>query len=157
MLKKTILWVLVLICATSIFLFSSQPASESKKTSISITEKIINISPEIRKLTPEEKQPIINSLQETVRKFAHFTLFLILGVLILYLLFCYEFNFKKAWYSALLICLLYAISDESHQLFVAGRGCQWQDVLIDFCGSFIGSGILIIIRKKLLTMKLKSR
>ncbi len=35
----------------------------------------------------------------------------------------------------LLISLIYAISDEFHQLFVPGRFCSIKDILIDFAGS----------------------
>ena len=42
---------------------------------------------------------------------------------------------------AILICVLYAISDGVHQLFVPGRGGQVKDVLIDSAGTI--SGILV--------------
>jgi VanZ family protein len=38
-------------------------------------------------------------------------------------------------------CVLYAVSDEVHQLFVPGRGAQVTDVLIDNAGAFVGIGI----------------
>ena len=39
---------------------------------------------------------------------------------------------------SLLVCVLYAISDELHQLFVSGRGAQVKDVLIDSAGATVG-------------------
>jgi VanZ family protein len=42
--------------------------------------------------------------------------------------------------------VLYAVSDEIHQLFVPGRAGQIRDVLIDACGVFVG----IIIANRLL-------
>lgn len=38
----------------------------------------------------------------------------------------------------LMICMLYACSDEAHQLFVAGRSGQLKDVMIDISGSTLG-------------------
>jgi VanZ family protein len=47
------------------------------------------------------------------------------------------------WRSPLLVavifCVAYAVSDEFHQLFVPGRNGSPIDVLIDSCGSIIGS------------------
>ena len=39
---------------------------------------------------------------------------------------------------SLLICFLYACSDEIHQLFIVGRSGNAYDVLIDTIGSFFG-------------------
>lgn len=47
----------------------------------------------------------------------------------------------KAFTLALGICILYAISDEFHQLFVPGRGGQIRDVLIDSTGAIVGVAI----------------
>lgn len=48
---------------------------------------------------------------------------------------------------ALLICVLYAISDEIHQHFVPGRGAQVKDVLIDSAGASVGIvGYLVLNR-----------
>ena len=39
---------------------------------------------------------------------------------------------------ALLIGILYAVSDEFHQLFVPGRAGQFRDVLVDGAGTVLG-------------------
>ena len=46
---------------------------------------------------------------------------------------------------SLLVCVLYAISDEVHQLFVPGRGAQVKDVLIDSAGAIVGVGLYLVI------------
>lgn len=38
----------------------------------------------------------------------------------------------------ILICILYAISDEVYQLFVPGRGGQVSDVILDIVGAIVG-------------------
>jgi VanZ family protein len=42
---------------------------------------------------------------------------------------------------SLAICIIYAVSDELHQLFVPGRGCQLKDVIIDTAGAVSGTAI----------------
>ena len=37
-----------------------------------------------------------------------------------------------------IICIIYAVSDELHQLYVAGRSCELFDVIIDAIGSIFG-------------------
>jgi VanZ family protein len=48
---------------------------------------------------------------------------------------------------ALLICVLYAISDEVHQLFVPGRGGQVKDIIIDSAGATVGIGVYLLISR----------
>lgn len=40
--------------------------------------------------------------------------------------------------------VLYAITDEIHQLYVPGRSGKWQDVLIDSIGIFLGIFVLLM-------------
>ena len=47
----------------------------------------------------------------------------------------------KSFAFCIAFCILYAASDELHQLFVDGRGAQVKDVLIDSAGSIVGVGI----------------
>ena len=78
-----------------------------------------------------------NLVSLIVRKFAHFTEYLILGMLCLNMI-------KKCGLKnclAILICVLYAASDEIHQIFVPGRSCRVMDILLDSFGSI--SGIII--------------
>jgi VanZ family protein len=39
------------------------------------------------------------------------------------------------------ICVLCAMLDEFHQLFVPGRGAQVKDVIIDTVGAIVGIGV----------------
>lgn len=48
-----------------------------------------------------------------------------------------------------LFCIIYALSDEIHQLFVFGRSGELKDVLIDTIGSFLG----IILISKIINRK----
>ncbi len=129
--------VLVLIWMIIIFLFSNQPATESSKTSSSF------ISHTITKIIKKDNNYVVNKYEKIVRKCAHFFLYFVLGMLVFN---CY--NEKQLLY-ALIICLLYSISDEIHQIFIVGRSCELFDIFIDTIGSFFGINILNIIRKNI--------
>ena len=144
MTKKIILWILVISWATVIFCFSSQVAEESDRVSISVGEKIVILMEKLEIVdipASSDGESYIKKLAEDlntlIRKGAHFTAFFILALLVIMLLMCY-FDGKKVFLYSLIICLLYAISDEIHQYFVPGRACQFADVIIDFSGSVMG-------------------
>lgn len=130
-------WVLTLAWMGTIFYLSNQPAVQSAHLSTGVTKRFVimmeNIIPGINNLEFE-------SLESCIRKNAHFIAYLVLGTLTLISL--KLSNIKKAALYAFVICVLYAISDEFHQLFVHGRSCQFSDVLIDTAGALLG--ILIV-------------
>lgn len=154
MVKKIILWMITIFWAIMIFMFSSEPADMSNKTSIGFTETVITflvkadiVDVPVSSLGAEDFiHNIAEKINHYIRKLAHFTAYLILGVLVYNLLLCYFTN-KKSLILSLIICLLYAISDELHQVFVPGRAGQIRDVLIDFMGVLAGSVIVQICRK----------
>ena len=76
----------------------------------------------------------IELLSLIIRKLAHFTEYFILGLLVYNMIYSYN---KKA-YISIVICILYAISDEIHQIFVEGRSAEVLDVIIDTAGSSLG-------------------
>lgn len=79
-----------------------------------------------------------------LRKGAHFTAYLILGLLFAYWL---EARTWKHFLLCLLFSFLYALSDEFHQRFVPGRSGELRDVFIDTLGAFIGLFFLYSIRQ----------
>lgn len=73
-----------------------------------------------------------------------------LGLLAANLLRLYRTRPSRAqWLVSLLAGLLYAVSDEVHQLFVSGRAGRVTDVLIDFIGYAAGFAILLWMRRVL--------
>lgn len=141
--KKIILWTAVLICMAGIFCLSAKPAKVSSKQSGAIT-KIVNNA--VKKL-PIQKKAKANILKKTetyVRKTAHFTEYFVLGILVLAA--CLSTFNKKNFWIALIICVLYAASDEIHQMFVPGRSCRLTDVFIDASGSLTGELVFIYLR-----------
>ena len=117
-----------------IFILSAQLSSESDSLSSGITRFILNI---INSLLPRIEIEF-SAFSHFVRKSAHFIAYLILGILTMLAL-DVDKNSKFSWFSkALLICILYAMSDEFHQLYVPGRSGEIKDVLLDSTGSLVG-------------------
>ena len=125
-----------------IFSFSNQKDVDSSKVSDGFIDrtvvKIYKIFNE--NITKEKENEIIEKYTYPIRKFAHYTLYFILGILSFLVVKDYSINKKLIIYS-LLICFLYACSDEFHQLFIIGRSARVLDVMIDTFGSLCGISI----------------
>ncbi|MFA5577750.1 MAG: VanZ family protein [Tissierellaceae bacterium] len=132
--KKIISWTIVFLWMIVIFAFSHQAREDSNNLSTSLTEIIVQI---VESVTPS-RSINIRSFNHILRKNAHFFLYLVLGLLVTNALRSSGVRGYRLIYSALLLCILYAISDEIHQLFIPGRGGQVGDVIIDGTGSAIG-------------------
>lgn len=138
--RKIIYTILIIGWMLMIFMFSNQPADESTKLSDGfISNTIGNIYKFFDKDVTEDKLIEVKEIFTTpVRKTAHFTIYLILGILIMLLMSEYNISNKKQIFISILICFLYSVSDEVHQLFVSGRSGEIRDVFIDTTGSILG-------------------
>lgn len=138
--KKIISIILLVLWMCLIFYFSHQPSYTSDKTSNGVIDKLINIVEKVSKYEfNEEELNIINkSLVFPVRKSAHFIIYLILGILFYNLIRLYMNKNFRILIISILMCVIYACSDEIHQLFIFGRSGEIRDVLIDFIGSLLG-------------------
>lgn len=130
--------VLVAIWMFLIFLMSSFDATESTNQSNFIVNIITNIF----------KIENIELLSFIIRKLAHFTEYLILGLLVANMF--TKNNINNLYLISIILCIIYATSDEIHQLFVPGRACQLRDVLIDSIGSITGVYLYKLINTKIL-------
>ena len=147
MLRKVIKFTLVICCMLIIFMFSSDSGTASRKKSDSVIINLVEVISN-KKVNNKDRDKYIEKYVFPVRKCAHFTIYLILGILDISLLSEYRIlNFKTVLYT-LLIVFLYACSDEFHQLFVSGRSSEIGDVLIDSSGGFIGSYLYYLFRRK---------
>ena len=154
--KKTIFAVLLVIWMGFIFSMSCENAEESSNTSGQTIKVVLSAVPEFEKQPEEVKKNIIEELQFITRKSAHFIGYMILGILASGLILQYE-NINKKYPLAFLICVIYAISDEIHQLFVPGRAGQVRDVLIDSAGSLLGIIIVMALEKLLIKFNKKHK
>ena len=154
--KKTIFAVLLVLWMGFIFSMSSENAEKSSNTSGQTIRVVLSAVPGFEEQPEEVKVNIIEKLQFIVRKSAHFIGYMILGILASGLILQYE-NINKKYPLAFLICVIYAISDEIHQLFVPGRAGQVRDVLIDSAGSLLGIIIVMAFVKLLIKFNKKHK
>lgn len=134
--KLILSYVLMLVWMAIIFHLSSQVSVESSKLSQGVTEMVAKA---VQKITPSLDMDILHHL---IRKMAHFSAYLVLGVLVSNAI---NQNDKFSIKVAFMLCLLYASSDEIHQSFVPGRGPAIKDVMIDSAGAFVGINIFKIV------------
>ena len=154
--KKSIFIVLLVLWMGFIFSMSCENAEESSNTSGQTIKVVLSTVPEFEKQPEEVKVNIIEELQFIVRKSAHFIGYMILGILASGLILYYG-NINKKYLLAFLICVIYAISDEIHQLFVPGRSGQVRDVLIDSAGSLLGIILVMAFVKILIKFNKKHK
>jgi len=148
---KLLSWTAVILWMSLIFYLSHQPAAQSSELSSSVTEVIINTIETVAPKVKIEKADI----HHIIRKNAHFLYYLVLGILAVNALRMNGAYGYRGILLALLICILYAISDEVHQLFVPGRSGEIRDVIIDSSGA--GTGILVYFFVSLIVEGIKKR
>ena len=144
MIKKFVLWTLVILWAATIFSFSAQPATQSNKSSTGFTKKIVRILEVTDSLSEQEINKIAGNLNHFVRKGAHFCAYALLSVLVYILLKEYGFRTIHATIFAVSLSGLYACTDEFHQTFIEGRAGQIRDVGIDTLGAFFGVSVFYL-------------
>ena len=116
-----------------IFCMSLNNAEESKALSDSLAQKLINFLG-------------INIPKVILRKGAHFVEFAGLGLCLCNALYA-SFGHRLTPVFALVGSVIYAISDEVHQIFSEGRACRITDVLIDSAGALSGIVIAFLVYK----------
>ena len=142
--KKVFKLMLLILWMILIFCFSNQKADDSSKLSDGVIVRVASVFVK-GDLTKNKKDELIDKYTFIIRKAAHFSIYLILGIFSINLL--SSFDIKRIIAFSGLICFIYACTDEFHQLFIMGRSCEMRDVLIDTLGSFVG--ILIYYKTKL--------
>ncbi len=146
--KSAVFCLLTLLWMTVIFMFSAKNADDSTEQSSFITNILMNIFSNVyRNSDLSDKMQIIESMSFAIRKAAHFSIYSVLGLLsFLSVYYLTKFSNKTPFIS-MLICFIYACSDEMHQLFVPGRSGQLRDVFIDFSGALLMTLIILAVRK----------
>ena len=138
--------VLLVLQMWIIFGFSGQDGETSGTISRRITETITKNIKSIQNLEKAEKEKVLKQIEHFIRKLAHFSLYTVVGFLLMSLLSTYKFKQKNRIYISFGIGLMYAISDEIHQSFIPERTPMISDVCIDTCGVITGIIILIVIQ-----------
>lgn len=138
--KKRFLYLIpVIIWMIFIFYMSGKTGQESSGQSGKISLFITDLLEKVRQDSPQEMQNLQDILELVIRKAAHMTEYAIL-FLLSYLAMVKISMSQSRFYNrsiAVLISLLYACSDEMHQLLVPGRSGKMIDVGIDMAGVLI--------------------
>ncbi len=139
-----------LAVAAAIFAFSSFNGAESGAQSGVFSNLIARTFVRgFEERSATEKAETVAKISLFVRKAAHFTEFAALGAAVFVHVALTDrakrgsLRMLRAALIALPFSVLYAASDEVHQLFVAGRAGAFTDVLIDSAGAL--SGILLAV------------
>ena len=145
--KFLIPWIISLAIMVLIFVFSACPGDVSGGMSEKITLFLLNIfNPDYASMDASVAQIVFESWHHIVRKCAHFCIYLCLGASFMVAFYATpvwtnntnRIRALKSMPSALGFSILYAISDEFHQSFIAGRTALFTDVLIDSAGALVG-------------------
>lgn len=138
--KKRFLYLIpVIIWMIFIFYMSGKTGQESSGQSGKISLFITDLLEKVRQDSPQAMQNLQDILELVIRKAAHMTEYVIL-FLLSYLAMVKISMSQSRFYNrsiAVLISLLYACSDEMHQLLVPGRSGKMIDVGIDIAGVLI--------------------
>jgi VanZ family protein len=133
-------WVPVILWAGLIFYFSTEQFSSSQTSRL--------LGPFLSWLFPGISADRIQLVHLLLRKLGHLTEYLVFSILLLHAL---RQNYgglamrHVAW--SVTFVVLYAVSDEFHQVFVPSRTAHINDLLIDVVGGICGTLWAVVYRK----------
>lgn len=133
--KKMRVWLPAFLWMGFIFLMSAQTGEDSSAQSGFIVDLLLSLRRMLLGDAPMDAQ-LFSALELLIRKAAHMSEYAVLSLLYLRALRLEDTAHPYA--KALLLCGLYAASDEFHQAFVPDRGPSPVDVMIDTAGGAIG-------------------
>ena len=150
----TLSWLLVLFWMGLIYYLSDMSGTESTNKSEKVINKVIEKTIEttneigITNKDPKSKnvQKTSSNLDYPLRKMMHFTMYLILELLLINALFRSGLKNKKLLIYSFIIAFLYACSDEYHQSFSL-RTASFLDVLIDTSGIIVAILFVLFIKR----------
>lgn len=144
--KKIIKFILVLFWMSLIFYMSAQVANESSETTNIVIDVLYKIYCFFIRDNRIDILSFSNIVFVPVRKLAHFIEFAILGILVFINI--KEYLNKNTVIISIILSIIYATSDEVHQLFVPGRAFGIKDILIDSCGAIAGIFFIYLVLKR---------
>lgn len=133
-----------------IYYFSSLNATNSSEESSRVVNAIIWMLKKLSiiDLNSVETAQLAQRLTYPVRKLAHMTEYAVLAMTLFWGF--HNLVTKRCYTISWIVTILYAITDEIHQLYVPGRAGKATDVLIDSIGACIGLICICFVLKLLL-------
>ena len=141
--------VMILLWGGAIYYLSSMNSNSSNSSSTGVISVFIEDSVKVtNKAGLSDSHPNESKLDKAskilnapLRKMMHASVYFVLAILII--VFINVMQKKKRYFLALLItivlCFMFACTDEYHQTFVGGRTGEFRDVLIDSTGALVGT------------------
>lgn len=174
--RRNIFRVIMIAWMIMIFVFSSRTGTESTNDSYKVGMTIGKIFvPTFSSMSEERQEEFAKMIDMPIRKTAHAMEYAVLGILCVGGFFVWREEVrweaehtvaikisrvytKRTVLIPWLIAVVYAMTDEIHQLFVPGRSGKVLDVLIDSAGALFGVSIALFmagygIRRKMLKDK----
>ena len=133
--RKYIYIALTIAWMTFIFVHSAMPADVSQIESgwlSGLVSRLFHLDPDTGSFI--------------VRKCAHFFEYIVLGIFVSLSTGAFSGRTLIVGLISWGIGVLYAVTDEVHQLFVEGRSCELRDMAIDACGVLLGVIICMGVR-----------
>ena len=140
---KSVSWIAAFSWMAVIFYLSHQPGSASSDLSSGVVAALLNL---IDQVAPNLEFDV-ESFHTFVRKNAHFIAYFLLSLLSLNAWRSSGFSGMKQLALGFGMCVLFAVTDEIHQLFIDGRSGEARDVLIDSIGAGLGAAVYVMADK----------
>ncbi len=148
--KKVLCWLPTVLLMIIIFFLSQANGIESSEMSHGVGDYIVDKLDGVLSFFLTEKDSFFNikNLDKPIRKAAHISEYCMLSISLGYSLYIsFELRGKVLFFWMEILTLIYACTDEFHQLFVMGRQGKIFDVLIDGIGGLFGVFIIYLILK----------
>ncbi len=136
--KRAILIILLILTFFQIFRFSNQNGEKSSGISRKITTAVTKNVKKIQELDKNKQEEVLGKIEKVIRKLAHFSIYMVVGILMMLLMNTYKIKQFYRIAISLITGIIYASSDEIHQLFIPGRSAMITDVMIDTLGVSVG-------------------
>lgn len=138
-LTKRLSWLMAIVWMGMIFAFSAQNAADSSDMSGTLVAFVSKMILYMNKIFPGFSVKLdVHLISFVIRKTAHAFLYAVLGILVSRA-FCPKMPLRKRDIMlTIFFCVLYAVSDEMHQMLSPGRSGEIRDVIIDAMGAGIG-------------------
>lgn len=145
--KRAILIILLILTFFQIFRFSNQNGEKSSGISRKITTAVTKNVKKIQELDKNKQEEVLGKIEKVIRKLAHFSIYMVVGMLMMLLMSTYKIKQLDRIAISLITGIVYASSDEIHQLFIPGRSAMITDVMIDTLGVLVGILLIKIVMK----------
>ena len=144
-----VLIVLLFLIYVMIFNFSAEDATASSGVSQKVTRWLLQIYYKLQGntggLTVVIPAGEVDEAEAVIRKLAHFTEYMLVGLLSLWIWLLWNAKRLRCCAVVLVQRVISASLDEFHQYFVPGRYASIRDVLIDTAGGLTGMLLVLMV------------